>query len=469
MPNLSDTQFCKLLYQQFNDDSLEAGDERYERLYEEHPDLKKYDHASDIAKAIEFSDIESLHLLSGFRGSGKSTELNRLADKLKGKGYLILKRDALDYLDPGESIDIVTLLNALAGAFSDALAEDKIGDAMKQSYWQRFTTWLKTTNVSLEEVGIKAGTPAKTAEASIKLAFKTAPTFRQQLREKLQSRLGDVKNQVFAFLADCRALVRKKRGAKASIVFIFDQFEQIPGAPGLSSQQQSLIEDTKRIFADYLTHLRFPEIHMVLTVPSWLKLVLPNLELRLVANLPMWKRDAGRTARPDSLKVLRSLVAKRFEQVEADGIERFFDGIKADGSHPLLDRLIAASGGHFRDLFRLLRESIIATRQVPISKDVAEQAVHRVRSAFLPVAVQDARALQRISELQNTAHETSGDADIYQLAQFMNTHRVLYFINGDELYDIHPLIREEVKAIVNRADILDRRKEKQEAAGGTSR
>lgn len=468
MPKLSEKEFLKKLYQQFQDEALKADDERYEHLYEEHPDLAKYDHASDIAKAVEFSDVESLHLLSGFRGSGKSTELNRLADKLQGKGYFVLIRDALDYLDPGESIDIVTLLNALAGAFSDALADDEIGNALKESYWKRFTHWLKTTNVSLDEIGIKASTPAKTAEANLKLAFKTAPSFRQQLREKLQSRLGEVKNQVFEFLGDCRALVRSKRGSETSIVFIFDQFEQIPGAPGLSSHQQSLIEDTKRVFADYLNHLRFPGIHMVLTVPSWLKLVLPSLELRLVANLPMWKRDKNHTPRPDSLKVLRSLVARRFDAVESDGVERFFDGIQDDHSHPVLDKLIAASGGHFRDLFRLLRESIIASRSIPISDDVAEQAIHRVRSGFLPIAVQDARALQRISDLQSTAHETSGDADIYQLAQFMNTHRVLYFINGDEWYDIHPLIRAEVKAIVERADLLDRQKKKDAAAAASS-
>ncbi len=461
MPKLSNEEFRKRLFQQFRDEALQPDDNRYEPLYEEHPDLKNYDHAAKIAQAIEFSEVESLHLLSGFRGAGKSTELNRLAEMLKLKGYLVLQRDALDYLDPGESIDIVTLLNALAGAFSDALADNEIGSAMKQSYWQRFATWLKTTNVSLDEIGIKASTPSKVAEASLKLAFQTAPTFRQQLREKLQARLGEVKNQVEGFLNDCRKLIKKKRGTDAAIVFIFDQFEQIPGSPGLQSQQQSLIEDTKRVFSDYLGHLRFPQIHMVLTVPSWLKLVLPSLELRLVANLPMWKRGPKRTTRPDSLRVLRSLVERRFERVEKDGIERYFDGIKKDGSHPLLDQMIDASGGHFRDLFRLMRESFISATNLPVTEDVINHAIYTVRSSFMPIAVQDARALHRISELQATAHETSGDADIYQLAQFMNTHRVLYFINGEEWYDIHPLIRVEVKAIVDRADVLDRRNKKE--------
>ncbi len=457
MPKLSDANFCKALYKQFQDEALPSEDERYEPVYEEHPDLRNYDHATLIRRNIEFSEIESLTLLSGFRGSGKSTELNRLAGALKLKGYLVLQQDALNYLNPGEEIDIVTLLNALAGAFSDALTDSDIGDALKRSYWQRLRTYLTKTNVSLEEIGIKAGTPAKTAEASLKLAFQTAPDFRQQLRAKLQVRLGELQREVNEFIADCRALVKKKRGTESQIVFIFDQFEQIPGAPGLSSHQQSLIENTKRIFADYLKYLRFEHIHTVLTVPSWLKLVLPGLQQRLVANLPLWKKDAKRTSRPDSFKVLRSLVKRRFDMVESDGIERFFDGMKPDGSHPLLDELISASGGHYRDLLRLIRESIVRAEKIPLTQSIADQAIYTVRSSYLPIAVEDARALHRVAELRAAAHQTSSDEDVRRLAQFMNTHMVLYFINGDEWYDLHPLIREEVAEIVKRADILDRK------------
>ena len=460
MAKLTDQAFCKALYQQFQDVVLSQDDDRYEPVYEEHPDLRAYDHATLIGREIEFAEIESLTLLSGFRGSGKSTELNRLARSLKDKGFLVLQQDALNYLNPGEEIDIVTLLNALAGAFSDALTGQEIGEPLKQSYWKRLGTYLKTTGVKLEEIGIKAGTPAKTAEANLKLAFKTAPTFRQQLREKLQVRLGELKREVDLFIDDCRKLVKKKRGADAQIVFIFDQFEQIPGAPGLGSQQQNLIAGTKRIFADYLKVLRFSHIHTVLTVPSWLKLVLPNLPLHVVANLPMWKKTDQRPSRADSLRVLHSLVKRRFDQVEGGDIARFFDGFKDAEQHSLLDQLLIASGGHFRDLLRLMREAIVRAPGLPVTQDIIDHAIYTVRSGFLPIAVQDARALQRVADLRAAAHETSSDADIGQLAQFMNTHMVLYFINGHEWYDLHPLIREEVATIVKRADTLDRAKAK---------
>ena len=153
MAKLTDKDFCKALYKQFQDTVLTQDDDRYEPVYEKHPDLRDYDHAALIGREIEFAEIESLTLLSGFRGSGKSTELNRLASSLRGKGYLVLQQDALNYLNPGEQIDIVTLLNALAGAFSDALTAEEIGQPLKQSYWTRLTTYLKKTDVKLEVGG----------------------------------------------------------------------------------------------------------------------------------------------------------------------------------------------------------------------------------------------------------------------------------------------------------------------------
>lgn len=474
----ADLPFLKKLFGQFRDAVLAADDQRYEPIYDEHPDLKDYDNAALIRREIQFSEVESLTLLSGFRGSGKSTELNRLAYDLGTDGFLVLQRDALDYLNPGEKIDIVTLLNALAGAFSDAL-EAKTGiDAMKESYWRRLVHFLQHTKINLTELGLSVASGAKVpakdmprAEAAVKLAIQTSPNFRQQLREKLQVRLGELRQEVYAFLDDCRALIRQKRGADAQIVFIFDNFEQIPGAPGLSSQQQTIIEDTKRLFADYLSILRFPFIHTVLTVPSWLKLVLPGTPLRLVANLPLWKKDPRRPRREESYRVLRSLILRRFDAIEPGCMARFFEGANEHGDHHLVDRIIECSGGHFRDLLRLMRECITRAQSLPIDDSIVDQAAHVLRASYLPIAVEDAKALQRVADMQSTSHETSKDEDIRRLAQFMNTHMVLYFVNGDEWYDLHPLIRAEVKEIVRRADVLESKQEKGSArkAGKPSR
>ena len=454
MPTLSDDEFRKALFQQFKDEALLAHDDRYEPIYEEHPDLRQSDQASHIRERILLSEVESLSLLSGFRGCGKSTELNRLADELRGQGYLVLYRDAREYLNLGDKIDIVTLLNAMAGAFSDALKKSEIGDALAETYWSRFVKFLRRTGMSLTEVGIKVRTPHKTAEASVKLAFTSTPDFRDKLRNFLATRLGELDREVKAFLQECRAANKKKRGAHARIVFIFDQFEQIPSTPAFSSQQQAIIEDTTRVFSDHRHLLAFEFMHTVITVPSWLKFVAKGLEVDLVPNLPLWKKDESRTDRPETYRVLRSLVGKRFDKVGPDALSRFFGPAGSDDIHPQLDSLLAGSGGHFRDLFRLIREAIIRSRTLPLERSTADQALHTVRSSYLPIAVEDARWLQRVADLRDSAYDRSKDEDVSRLAYFMNNYMVLYFINGEEWYDIHPLIRGEVAEIVRRATSL---------------
>ena len=37
---------------------------------------------------------------------------------------------------------------------------------------------------------------------------------------------------------------------------------------------------------------------------------------------------------------------------------------------------------------------------------------------------------------------------VNRLARFLDSHFVLYFVNGKEWYDIHPLIREEVADVM---------------------
>jgi hypothetical protein len=87
---------------------------------------------------------------------------------------------------------------------------------------------------------------------------------------------------------------------------------------------------------------------------------------------------------------------------------------------------------------------------LPVSEDVIQSAINAVRSNFLPIAIEDAKWLDEIGRLRSPALPTTGQKDVNRLTRFLDTHFVLYFTNGTEWYDIHPLIRDEVAAIVAR-------------------
>jgi hypothetical protein len=62
--------------------------------------------------------------------------------------------------------------------------------------------------------------------------------------------------------------------------------------------------------------------------------------------------------------------------------------------------------------------------------------------------VSDAEWLKRIADTR--AADPRSPEDRIRLIRFLDGHMVLYLRNGQEWYDVHPLIREEVAAIVKR-------------------
>ena len=126
-----DGEFLKTVYRQMDDRPLESGDPLYQPIYDP---ASGNDPIELIRRHIELSDAESVQLFSGFRGSGKTTELFRLQMQLRDAGQVVLYSDALDYINPAEPIDITDLLIVLAGAFSEKVlasnrARTVIGDA----------------------------------------------------------------------------------------------------------------------------------------------------------------------------------------------------------------------------------------------------------------------------------------------------------------------------------------------------
>jgi len=141
------------------------------------------------------------------------------------------------------------------------------------------------------------------------------------------------------------------------------------------------------------------------------------------------------------MEALRSLTGRRFS---ADGLKRFF------GAAPFsrADRLIALSGGHFRDLLFLLQETVLRANDLPVSDEAIERAITEVRSMFLPISMDDARWLAEIERERASLLKTREPAEISRLTRFLDTHVVLYLRNGEEWYDVHPLVRDEVLHIV---------------------
>jgi hypothetical protein len=443
----------KSIYQRLDENRpLKPEDKDYAELYQPIYDYPGCDDPVELMqRRIEFSDVESIQLFSGFRGSGKTTELFRLKKRLEDEGYVVLYSDALDYVSQSEEVEISNLLIVLAGAFGDAMKEQLNIEVSGESYWTRFTNYLTQTTISVSEATVKveADSPLKEVVGGLKTgidlkaSLKTNPSFRQMMERALANRIGELKSHVDKFVEDGFKAIEKHFGERKRVVFIFDSLEQVRGS---RLNEQSVIRSVERLFANYYPKmLRLPYAHAIYTVPPWLQFSNPNItKIVLIPCVRQWNNDDDRTWHRDGCDVLYSLVRRRFG---AGGFKRFF-GDSGETQNPLALRIIERCGGHFRDLLYMLREALLRAKSLPVSLEVIEAAIAEMRSHFLPIAVEDARWLDKIGRQRSAALPSSSPEDVNRLTRFLDTHFVLYFRNGDEWYDIHPLIREEVAEIV---------------------
>ena len=432
----------KTIYQRLEGSTpLKPADKDYHELYQPiygRPDCE--DPVELMQLHIEMSGVESIQLFSGFRGSGKTTELFRLKQQLESESCVVLYADALEYIGQSDEVDIVTLLIALAGAFSDALKTELQMDLLGESYWSRLSNFLTKYNVDVSQFGIGVG-------LNIKMSLSSSPTFRQKLEEALASRVFELKNHVDKFVEDGVKAIRKARGDDAQVVFLFDSLEQVRGS---RSNEQAVIRSVERLFADnYPKMFRLPQSHCVYTVPPWLQFSSPNIagaNIKVIPSVRCWNNDAERSECREGCDALHSLVKRRFGDA---GFKRCF-GDESGGYNPLVKKIIDASGGHFRDLLTLLREALLRTKSLPMMENVIDAAISEIRGQYLPIAIDDARWLYQISMLRSTELPSTEAEDVSRLTRFLDTHFVLYFKNGGKWYDTHPLIRDEVEAIVRR-------------------
>lgn len=457
MLNVQDRQLLKSIYQRVKDEPLRPGTEKFDRFYQPIYEIPgKEDPVNFLQKAIQFSDYESLQLFSGFRGSGKTTELFRLKQRLEKEGYVVLYVDALDYISPSDEIDISDLLIVLAGAFSDAL--ERWTAELKQpvnlahmSYWARFKNYLTSTTVSLTEAGVKleAESPASqiigglNAGLDLKLAIKESPTFRQNIQKFMATRIGELRASVQRFFEDGVKAIKQVWGDDKQVVYIFDSLEQLRGAV---TNEEGVLRSVERVFANHLNLLRLPYIHAVYTVPPWLQFVMPGSDIYLLPCIRLWKNDAERTRYKPGWDAVRSLVLRR---IGDEGCQKLF---ACDTQAPFTsaDDLIAVCGGHFRDLLRLLGDIVRRTDTLPVTPEVINHAIISLRDDYLPVAVEDAIWLAKIAEYRSPMLPDTKSDSVNRLTRFLDTHVVLYLTNGEKWFDIHPLIRDEVAKMVNR-------------------
>lgn len=314
-------------------------------------------------------------LFTGHIGCGKSTELFRLKDGLERRNYEVVYFESDQDLEMAD-VEISDILLSIAHNVSEHL--DAIGIISKPSYLQKLFQDLSTTlrtPMEISDVSFSAGIASITASA------KQSPDMRSQLRQYLEPRTKNIINAINDELLAPANEKLQQRG-KNRLAVIMDNLDRIDSAPRSEGRLQS-----EYIFVDRGEQLKQLDCHLVYTIP--LELMFSNDLVRLANRfgtnplvLPMVPvEDRDGTPNPEGLALLRQMVLIRaFPDLNVnqrmDHIEEVFDSIDS------LDRLCRVSGGHMRNLIRLL-DGCLRKQDPPFQRTILEAVIRNERDSLM--------------------------------------------------------------------------------------
>ncbi|MCX7110822.1 MAG: hypothetical protein NTX45_11975 [Proteobacteria bacterium] len=398
------------------------------------------DPVQELADQIDFADSAGAYLFTGNRGTGKTTELLRLGRILQSNGCEVFYADMTDYLNMSQSIEVSDFLISLMGAFSEKVAERFGDDPGKPGFFERVWNFLKTTEVSFPEIKLPAG------PVEFKVALHENPTFRQALQKGVRGYVEQLFKQAREFALETVNRIRSKRGDEnLKVVFIVDSVERLRGV-GDNDDVREVFKSAETLFSAHADKLRFTGLSVVYTVPPYLQALAGALGAsyaggRIYAlpsvHIYQGKPKDGEPAIPykDGLDKLVSIIDKRYPQ--------WRDFFKEEQ----LSRLAQNSGGDLRDFFRMLRLAVTRAHRVdtlPFADTVISDAEDAVRGDMLPIAKDDAQWLARVSKSHKAELDSLGD--LTDFARLQQGKYLLHYRNGEDWYDVHPLLRKEVQA-----------------------
>jgi hypothetical protein len=328
------------------------------------------------------------------------------------------------------------------GAFSEKVAARFGQDPGKQGFFERVRSLLNA-NVEFNEIKLPAG------PIEFKAALHQNPTFKEELQRKTQGLVGQLVREARGFALEAVQQIRNARAhPDRKIVLIVDSVDQLRGI-GDSLDVREVFKSVETVFSSHADKLRFTALNVVYTVPPYLSALAGTLgavyaggRIYALPSVHIYEScpTAGAPPLPheQGLAKMREIIEKRYSKWHD-----FF-------TEEQLRRLAQNSGGNLTDYFRMLRLAVVGSlslSELPVPHSLIVDIENAVRSDMLPIADNDRAWLAKIMR-SHKAELPSLDA-LPDFARLQEGKYVLHYRNGEDWYDVHPLLRSEVSVSGN--------------------
>ncbi|MFO0573103.1 MAG: hypothetical protein U1A78_03825 [Polyangia bacterium] len=380
---------------------------------------------------------------TGLPGSGKSTEILRLRERLQGQKLLVVLIDADYRLDLTDVIDISDIYIAILYEVERQvlIAEGKNPDTPGNGVFARLGELLES--MSIDNVKLQVSVLGVLA-----LEMKEQPSLRRQVRSRVAAHTR-------TFLQHCRLELqqlqeRAQKCGYAAVAVLLDSLEKLNGT---STNADIVLDSAERLFSHSgAQHLALP-VHVLYTLPPSLFLRLrTHIDIEFMPMIKLWERPRDgeapghRRLYQSGLDAAEQLIRKR---IPNEDLLRWFFGVNtAEALSERLQRVILWSGGYPREIIRLLRNVI---RSAPLTPQHFERLLKGSGSAYTNLLLgKDLPWLARVATKNVLLPQ---DEEERQAADRMfRNNVVLRYVNTSEWFDLHPAVREmdEVKEAIQK-------------------
>jgi len=353
--------------------------------------------------------------------------MRRLQHRLEESGTTVFYADMSEYLLSTKEIEISDFLVSVTGALSERIAERYDASPGDRGHWDRLVHSLQS-EVQLDAVTTKLG------PTTVKASLKNDPHFKSELQKAARGHVAKLVQEAHGFVAEAVEFVREREGdPDRKVVLLVDSVERLRG---VGSEAMNVYDSVRDLFVGHAANLRLPSLHVVYSIPPYLSVLAAGaggvlggaVARRLVSVHTV--RHHSREPDPEGLAILREVIERRCPA---------WRRLIAEGA---LDRLATYSGGDLREFFRLIRLCLPSVRddtQLPLGVDSVRIAEDTARTEMLPIPREHLEWLKDIASSHGACLER--DADLPTLAHFLDNRRVLVYRNGEDWYDVHPLLR----------------------------
>ncbi|MGD1859167.1 MAG: ATP-binding protein [Leptolyngbyaceae cyanobacterium] len=322
-------------------------------------------------------DEATTQLMTGHIGSGKSTELLQLRERLQKANFHVVYFDSGQDLEMAD-VEVTDILLVMARQISASL--EQIGINVRPTYFQRlFRSIVDTLQMPIEisDVSLSVGIAQITAQS------KESTNLRSQLHQYLEPRTKYILDAINSELIAPGIAQLKARGQQG-LVAIADNLEKMLPNPKPNGRSQP-----EYLFVDRGEQLKRLDCHVIYTIP--LELVFSNdlpilmnrfgLRPRVLTMVPVKTIDGE--VNPDSMAKLQQVVmARAYPDLSVgDRLDRIPDIFDTPAT---LNRLCAASGGHIRNVLRYV-SGCLRKQGLPITQETLEQELRDERNELLGI------------------------------------------------------------------------------------